>query len=55
MKDSERQKALQKIKVLHAEGRSLREIIAVLDQEGVPGPRGGKWHPATVARIIARL
>ena len=54
VKDSERQEALRRIKALHRDGRSLREIISALDAGGVPGPRGGKWHPATVARIIAR-
>lgn len=55
VKDSERQEALRRIRALHRDGRSLREIIAALDADGVPGPRGGEWHPATVARIIARL
>lgn len=38
---------------LHAAEYSLREIIAVLDDEGRAPRRGGRWYPATVARLIA--
>jgi hypothetical protein len=39
---------------LRAAGRSLREIIATLEAEGRPPPRGDTWYPGTVRRILAR-
>jgi len=47
--------ALERIRQLHGDGLSLRQIIAVLDTEGHAPKRGGRWHPQTLARIIARL
>jgi DNA invertase Pin-like site-specific DNA recombinase len=33
---------------------SLAGIAAALNARGIKSARGGAWHPATVARIIAR-
>jgi len=44
--------ALSVAKRLHVEGLSLREIAAELEQQGFK-PRGQRWHPQTVARMIA--
>ena len=38
---------------LHAEGRSLRAIGEVLLAEGHRPKRGDRWHPTTVARVLA--
>ena len=47
--------ALPRIQELKAEGRSLREIAAHLQHEGVPPPRrGGQWNHKAVDRILAR-
>lgn len=34
---------------LVAAGMSARQIAAELTARGVPTPRGGRWHPQTVA------
>ena len=34
---------------------SLRQIAAGLIAKGVPTPRGGQWHAASVARVMSRV
>ena len=41
-----------RIQALHAEGRSLRQIVTQLEAEGRPTKRGGKWAPFTVSYIL---
>lgn len=53
--DETEQQAIARISELHQAGKSLREIIAVLDSEEIPPKRGARWHPQTVKRVIARL
>jgi DNA invertase Pin-like site-specific DNA recombinase len=53
--DQDELAAVQRIAQLHRQGRSLREIIIALEAEGVPPKRGGRWYPATVSRVLARL
>jgi DNA invertase Pin-like site-specific DNA recombinase len=36
-------------------GMSVRQIVAELTSRGVSTPRGGRWHPQTVARIMKRV
>jgi diguanylate cyclase (GGDEF)-like protein len=38
---------------LHQSGTSLTSIAAVLNQSGSRTPRGTRWHPRTVARVVA--
>ena len=46
---------LPRIHALKAEGRSLREIADLLQQDGVPPPRrGGQWNHSAVGRILDR-
>jgi DNA invertase Pin-like site-specific DNA recombinase len=52
--DPAQQETVRRIMELHQGGASLRGIIAVLEQEGRPTARGGRWHPQTVAQVIAR-
>lgn len=52
--DETEQAAIARIRELHAGGRSLREIIAALDAEDVRTKQGGRWHPSTVSRLLAR-
>lgn len=54
VQDPDMQQVLSRIRELHQDGHSLREIITVLDAEGLPPRSGGKWYPASVSRIIAR-
>ena len=46
--------AVARMLELDAEGRSLREIAAVLTAEGVPTKRGGTWASMTVKKILDR-
>jgi DNA invertase Pin-like site-specific DNA recombinase len=52
--DPAEQAAIRRIRRLHRDGRSLREIVAALDAEGIPAKRGGSWHPTTVARTLRK-
>ena len=40
---------------LRAEGQSLRKIVETLNQGPHKAPNGGKWHLATVQRVLARI
>jgi DNA invertase Pin-like site-specific DNA recombinase len=44
-----------RIRDLHAAGKSLRDIAAVLTAEGHPTKRGGRWQAETVAKVVRRL
>lgn len=33
-------------------GLNLRQIADTLNSDGVPAPRGGKWHTSTVGRLV---
>jgi DNA invertase Pin-like site-specific DNA recombinase len=35
--------------------RTTREIAQRLNDEGLPSRQGGRWHPASVARVLRRL
>jgi DNA invertase Pin-like site-specific DNA recombinase len=52
--DAEEQAALRRIQQLRSGGRSLREICAVLDAEGVSTKRGGRWWPHTLKVVLDR-
>jgi hypothetical protein len=39
---------IQRIFRLYVEGRSARQIATMLNAEGVPSPRGGKWNQSTI-------
>jgi DNA invertase Pin-like site-specific DNA recombinase len=42
------------IKPMHDSGQSLRAIAHNLNKQSkIQAPRGGQWHPASVARILA--
>jgi DNA invertase Pin-like site-specific DNA recombinase len=53
--DPAEQAAIRRIGELHEGGASLRSIAATLEAEGHRPKRGDRWHPQTVARVIARL
>lgn len=49
------QATVDRIREMHGEGRSLREMIAVLEEEGHRPKRAKRWHPESLARIVRRL
>jgi DNA invertase Pin-like site-specific DNA recombinase len=53
--DDREQVGLDRIRQLHAAGTSLRGMVEVLEAEGHAPKRGGRWHPQTLARVVARL
>lgn len=52
--DAERAVAAR-MRVLALEGWGARAIAAKLDEEGVKGQRGGRWHATQVRRVLKRL
>jgi DNA invertase Pin-like site-specific DNA recombinase len=40
---------------LQGRGLSMRKMIAVLNERGVPSPAGGKWHLANLHRAMHRI
>lgn len=50
--DQGEQEAVARMRSLHEQGRSSRQIAAVLNAEGVPSKRGGSWSSATVCRVL---
>lgn len=44
---------LHRLLRLQAQGASLRTIAAALNSEGFRTPRGTRWHPRSVANVIA--
>ena len=49
------QAAGRRIKALHEQGNSLREIAQKLTDEGVPTRRGGEWYASTVRAVLRRM
>lgn len=41
-----------RIRSLREQGQSLRDIAGALNDEGIPGKRGGTWHPSTVRYVL---
>jgi DNA invertase Pin-like site-specific DNA recombinase len=56
--DSREQEAIELMRRLRTEGRSLRAIAQALDEGGYSPKqgisRGSRWHPAQIARILGR-
>jgi PAS domain S-box-containing protein/diguanylate cyclase (GGDEF)-like protein len=44
-----------RIAALQADGASLHTIAAALNTAGVAAPGGKRWHPRSVARVVARM
>lgn len=40
---------------MRQDGKSIRQIAAELNSEGVPSPGGGRWHPTNLHRALQRL
>ena len=43
------------LRALQAEGLTLRGIAERLNERQIATPRGGRWHPQTVGRLLERL
>lgn len=41
-----------RVRLLRADGLSVRKIAEALNREGIPSATGSKWHPTTVQRIL---
>jgi DNA invertase Pin-like site-specific DNA recombinase len=54
VEDSGERAVVDRIALLRGRGRSLRAIAATLDAEGIRPREGARWHPNTLARILAR-
>jgi DNA invertase Pin-like site-specific DNA recombinase len=52
--DTQQQAAIQRMCELHDAGKSVREIIVVLTEEGHPPQRAGKWSFNSAWRILIR-
>ena len=50
--DDDEQAVIRLAKRLHDEGSSLRQIMAYLNDQGIPAKSGGAWHPTGVMRIL---
>lgn len=48
------QRALKRMRKLHAQGLTTREIAETLAIEGHPTKRGGRWTSPVVSRILSR-
>jgi DNA invertase Pin-like site-specific DNA recombinase len=53
--DDDEARALDRIRELHAQGHSLRSMAAILAAEGHRPKRSDRWHPQSLARVVARL
>ncbi len=54
VEDEREQEAVQVMRTLRAEGRSLRQIAKHLQTEGFTNRRGGQLSPQTVANVLNR-
>lgn len=45
---------LWRLRELRADGLSYRKIAAQLNQEGIPGSQGGRWHDVSVLKALRR-
>ena len=43
------------LRELQDEGLSLRDMVMEFNKRGIPTGRSGRWHLATVQRVLARL
>lgn len=51
----EEQRVISRLKRLRAKGKSYREIASILNREGIPAKRGGKWNPSSIWYILDRV
>lgn len=44
-----------RMRALQGKGLTVREIASVLNMEGPPPPRGGRWHHQRVAILLRQM
>jgi DNA invertase Pin-like site-specific DNA recombinase len=44
---------IARIRELDRSGYRVSEIARILNQEGIPTPRNGRWHPPGVSRVLS--
>lgn len=54
VEDPAEQVTVRRILALHDEGKSLRNIVVTLTEEGHKPKRSSRWHPQTIAKILQR-
>jgi site-specific DNA recombinase len=54
VENAKQQRAIGRMKTLHAEGKSLRKIADLLNREGIAPQRGERWLHSSVLRILGR-
>lgn len=52
--DAIEQVAILRVLQLRGEGRSIREVVGDMNAEGFPRRGGGRWHIASVQRLLKR-
>lgn len=52
--DPEAARTVERIVGLRRDGLTLAGIAGRLNEDGVEGPRGGRWHVTSVRRVLAR-
>jgi DNA invertase Pin-like site-specific DNA recombinase len=52
--DPQEQRAVARILELHAAGQSYRQIITVIESEGITPRNAERWSPSTVRKIVLR-
>jgi DNA invertase Pin-like site-specific DNA recombinase len=52
--DPDAEAAIARMREMRDAGSSLRQIVAVLEDEGYQTARGGRWQPSTVSRVLSR-
>ena len=51
---AEQEQVIRRMQELRKSGLTLSAICALLNQEGIPSPRGGTWQPTVVRMILLR-
>lgn len=52
MRAMQQVETINRIQELRSAGNSVRKIAAILQDEGRQGPKGGRWSPTLVWRVI---
>ncbi|MBV8610028.1 MAG: recombinase family protein [Singulisphaera sp.] len=52
--DPAERRVVDEVIKLRSDGMSIRAIVAIMNARGVPTRHGGRWHIATVQRVLRR-
>ncbi len=44
-----------RLTAMRDDGKSIRQMVAELNEDGIPSPGGGKWHTTSLHRALHRL